>query len=548
MSLQLTANQVVRVKNLLTRLQKLEEAAVSSSIAISANRPHQARPEAFFRRAKSLEARVDRLELMEAFGDNFKEIVEVESRLGLLERGVLRMNPEKISSNNVRRVFNALSELGLSNSIEFLKVPNGKHYYEVLSLQERAVLLGAPSSSHLCKTLLFSTSGGRFDDDSSEFQEEDIGDDKTDQFLLVVVPYDEKIDASKLRNSLRYHKLLMQKKTPCVASAGRAARVLGFPHNGVSVVGGASASKIPIIFAESITKLLPPIVYLGGGEPDIKLKIKDINELVKTTNALVLDITEPRGGKGSAKLPQTNESQIQNQSSGSQSNDISKSLATIAEQPYKVKQTSEKQPIASKKRNTKGASDEDDEEGDAKKTNLALDFDDLDVRIGIIKGARRHPASEKLMCEEIDLGESTGPRAIVSGIQQYYSPESLLEKRVCVVTNLKPAKLGGEVSNGMVLAASWEADGKHIVKLVEPPANAAIGARIAVGTTLPLREPSSSTAVKKKRIFETVSENLCLSPVGSEVIFNGKPVGVLGDDGKVQSCIVTGGISGAKVS
>ena len=62
---------------------------------------------------------------------------------------------------------------------------------------------------------------------------------------------------------------------------------------------------------------------------------------------------------------------------------------------------------------------------------------------------------------QIDVGEKT-PRTIVSGIVPYYTEEELLGKQVVVVTNLKPAKLCGIESNGMLLAAGEE----DVVKLL----------------------------------------------------------------------------------
>ena len=76
------------------------------------------------------------------------------------------------------------------------------------------------------------------------------------------------------------------------------------------------------------------------------------------------------------------------------------------------------------------------------------------MRVGQIKACERVAKSKKLLCSQIDLGYEV--RQVVSGIAQYYTPEEMVGKRVVVVTNLKPVKLCGVESNGMVLCASQD--------------------------------------------------------------------------------------------
>ncbi len=64
-----------------------------------------------------------------------------------------------------------------------------------------------------------------------------------------------------------------------------------------------------------------------------------------------------------------------------------------------------------------------------------------------------HEEADKLFCEEIDVGEEGGPREIASGLREHYSLDDMQDRKVLVVCNLKPAKIVGFTSNGMVLAA-----------------------------------------------------------------------------------------------
>jgi methionyl-tRNA synthetase len=77
------------------------------------------------------------------------------------------------------------------------------------------------------------------------------------------------------------------------------------------------------------------------------------------------------------------------------------------------------------------------------------------LKIGKVVEADIIKKSKKLLLLKVDVGEAE-PRQIVAGIREYYTPESLIDTLVCVVANLKPAKLMGLLSEGMLLAAKDE--------------------------------------------------------------------------------------------
>ena len=80
------------------------------------------------------------------------------------------------------------------------------------------------------------------------------------------------------------------------------------------------------------------------------------------------------------------------------------------------------------------------------------DFAKVQLRIGKIIAAERVEKSDKLVKLKVDIGTET--RQVVAGIGKHYSPEQLLDRNVVIVVNLKPAKLMGIESQGMLLAAS----------------------------------------------------------------------------------------------
>lgn len=89
--------------------------------------------------------------------------------------------------------------------------------------------------------------------------------------------------------------------------------------------------------------------------------------------------------------------------------------------------------------------------GKEKSVDVEEPFDNILLKVGQIKTAKRHPSADKLYIEEIDCGEEK-LRMIVSGLVAYVTEEELIGKKVLVAANLAPAKLRGVMSEGMVLA------------------------------------------------------------------------------------------------
>jgi methionyl-tRNA synthetase len=86
------------------------------------------------------------------------------------------------------------------------------------------------------------------------------------------------------------------------------------------------------------------------------------------------------------------------------------------------------------------------------------DFDKIEVRAAKVVKAEKHPKADKLLVLQLEVGNGT--RQVVSGIAEHYRPEDIVGKTVLLLANLKPVKLRGIESQGMILAAS------HLDKLV----------------------------------------------------------------------------------
>ncbi len=89
---------------------------------------------------------------------------------------------------------------------------------------------------------------------------------------------------------------------------------------------------------------------------------------------------------------------------------------------------------------------------DLKPTINIEDFAKIDLRIATVLAAEPHPNADRLIKLQVDLGGET--RQICAGIRQFCDPATLVGKQIVVVANLAPRTMRGEVSNGMLLAAS----------------------------------------------------------------------------------------------
>jgi methionyl-tRNA synthetase len=96
------------------------------------------------------------------------------------------------------------------------------------------------------------------------------------------------------------------------------------------------------------------------------------------------------------------------------------------------------------------------------------DFAKLDLRVATVVDCKPHANADKLLVLQIDLGGER--RQICAGLRQHATPESLIGKQIIVVANLAPRQMRGEISQGMLLAATDTISGKVIVITPAEPA------------------------------------------------------------------------------
>jgi methionine--tRNA ligase beta chain len=153
--------------------------------------------------------------------------------------------------------------------------------------------------------------------------------------------------------------------------------------------------------------------------------------------------------------------------------------------------------------------------------------------VGKITKVWKHPDSEKLYCEEVDIGEEM-PRSIASGLQQFIKIEDMQDQMVVVCANLKAKKLGGFASHGMVMCA--ETPDKSAVELLVPPTGSAIGDLVTIKG---FERNPPATLNPKKKIFESVVEDFVIDVNG---LAKFKDAEWVTDKGNVTSLTIKNGI------
>jgi aminoacyl tRNA synthase complex-interacting multifunctional protein 1 len=118
------------------------------------------------------------------------------------------------------------------------------------------------------------------------------------------------------------------------------------------------------------------------------------------------------------------------------------------------------------------------------------------LKVARVLSAEPLPGSDKLLRLSVDVGEQE-PRQIMAGLQQYLPADHLTGRLLVIVANLKPAKLAGELSQGMVLAADGEKDGTRIVRTLLPPEGSAPGDDVVVEGCAPAPPPPVGASKKQ---------------------------------------------------
>ncbi|XP_034610252.1 LOW QUALITY PROTEIN: tyrosine--tRNA ligase, cytoplasmic [Trachemys scripta elegans] len=131
----------------------------------------------------------------------------------------------------------------------------------------------------------------------------------------------------------------------------------------------------------------------------------------------------------------------------------------------------------------------------------------LDIRVGKVISVEKHPDADSLYLEKIDVGEPE-PRTVISGLVQFVTKEQLQDRMVVLLCNLKPQKMRGVESQGMLLCASSVGEPRQVEPL-DPPAGSCPGERVYV-EGYESGQPDDELK-PKKRVFEKLQADFRIS-------------------------------------
>ena len=181
-------------------------------------------------------------------------------------------------NDNERRLRGLAREQGITSAV-FFRAPS--NYYS-LTLKERATMLNAPSIHYLCKTMVMQ---------NTKCPHEEYSDPKNSRYYMVIVQY-----TARLHNE-RLGQVIRSLSTPPPSRNAFNFRVCppevndeltGFSHNGVTPLG--TRRNVPIILSDRIAKLENGFFWLGGGEPDVKIRFS-VKEFIAHFNPIIGNIT-----------------------------------------------------------------------------------------------------------------------------------------------------------------------------------------------------------------------------------------------------------------
>nr|AEB92227.1 P43 [Eisenia andrei] len=174
--------------------------------------------------------------------------------------------------------------------------------------------------------------------------------------------------------------------------------------------------------------------------------------------------------------------------------------ATVEKKEVVPKKDSKKEAKTEKKADAKPAGAAAAESGDK------VDVSRLNMRIGKIVNVKKHPDADSLYVEEVDVGEPK-TRTIVSGLVQHVPLEQMQDRIGVFLSNLKPAKMRGILSEGMIMCGS----SPEKVEIIDPPIGAAIGDRVVVDG---YSGGPDEQLNPKKEIWEQIQPDLRINDAG----------------------------------
>lgn len=265
---------------------------------------------------------------------------------------------------------------------------------------------------------------------------------------------------------------------------------------------GAEADQIIEYLKQQVALLKEKAILQATLREEKKLRVENA-KLKKEIEELKQELIQAEIHNGVKQVPVPSSSSLETNCAVSESVTQSASVTTTTSpgtkeqmkggggEEKKVKEKTEKKGEKKEKKQQSAAASAD---------SKPVDVSRLDLRIGCIVTAKKHPDADSLYVEEVDVGEAA-PRTVVSGLVNHVPLEQMQNRMVVLLCNLKPAKMRGVLSQAMVMCAS----SPEKVEILAPPNGSVPGDRITFDA-FP-GEPDKELNPKKK-IWEQIQPDL----------------------------------------
>lgn len=203
---------------------------------------------------------------------------------------------DKLNHIEIKRAISKIkSDLFKKNVLnsEFCIVPND--YYE-RTLEDRAIILQAHTIDQLCKTIVFENMNFKLSNNLPGI-DSDCNDASNPRYICVIVQYSAKIDTELLVQALiclrkpGEHRLSKSNFNFQLAPETVSDALTGFIHNGVTPY--ALKTSLPILICQRCLQVSPPLIWMGGGHPQVKLRVS-ASDFLRSTGALSYLVSNPR--------------------------------------------------------------------------------------------------------------------------------------------------------------------------------------------------------------------------------------------------------------
>merc|ERR1711936_1235168 len=259
-------------------------------------------------------------------------------------------------------------------------------------------------------------------------------------------------------------------------------KTVAFLREQISILTALAAQKKEVNEAEEIKRLTSENEFLGNELIELKetLQYYEVQNGVAQIQIPKHDTSPKEGGKSETAQQQPQKQQQPQQQQQQQGKNNNK--------PKKEK--AEKKPAAP-----------------AVESDVSIDVSKLNMRVGKIVSVKKHPDADTLYVEEVDVGEEKN-RTVVSGLVKSYTLEEMQDRVGVFLINLKPAKMRGVLSEGMIMCAS----SPDKVETLEVPEGAVIGDRV----TCPSYPGDADAQLNpKKKHWEQIQKDLKVKDEGT---------------------------------